>query len=110
MKKHLTFLLVVTTTAGICQGVMGPVIGYSQGWPPTSEGHAVHMVHIAPTNLAMGNKGRLLFWGSRADTHSNPFVWNPYGAGTYGTWTQTGGTALNYDMYCCGQTLMSTVR
>lgn len=33
-------------------------------WPTsTTEAYAIHLCHLRPTNAAMGNTGRFLFWG-----------------------------------------------
>jgi hypothetical protein len=79
----------------------------AQGHPPGPEGYEVHLVHLKPNSLAMGNKGRLLSWGPMSGTSTSPWVWDPYGGGTYGTWLETAVfNELPYQMFCSSQAIM----
>ncbi|MDQ2985217.1 MAG: galactose oxidase early set domain-containing protein [Armatimonadota bacterium] len=77
-------------------------------WPThTIEAYAIHTCHLRPTNPAMGNKGRFLFWGLTEGEGNEPWIWDPYANGGAGTFVQTAlAGELDYRMMACGQTLM----
>ncbi|MDQ2986940.1 MAG: galactose oxidase early set domain-containing protein [Armatimonadota bacterium] len=86
------------------------LIGPAQGWPNERSGRAIHMVHVPPVNPAMGNRGTILFWGRSNDPGDpvRPKTWVPptYLESAYGTFGVTN-NQLDYEAFCCGQTLMA---
>lgn len=87
------------------------LIGPAQGWPNERSGRAIHMVHVPPVNPAMGSMGTILFWGrsNSPGTSVRPHTWLPpmYSESGYGTFGRTSiETPLDYEAFCCGQTLM----
>ncbi|MGI8923074.1 MAG: galactose oxidase-like domain-containing protein [Fimbriimonadales bacterium] len=87
-------------------------IGGAQGWPQERSGRAIHWVHVPPTNPAMGNRGKIIFWGRNnfGDSGVRPHTWTPAmawesGFGTFGR-TLPEPFSLTYEAFCCGQTLM----
>jgi hypothetical protein len=85
-----------------------PLISGKQGWPQDIEGRAIHMIHIPPTNLQMGSRGKVLFFGVSNTFHGpvTPTVWTPPMAweSDFGTFTDTA-NALSFEAFCCGHTL-----
>ena len=86
-----------------------PLIGKAQGWPQDMEGRAIHMIHVPPTDLQMGSRGKVLFFGV-SNTPNGPVlptIWTPPMA-----WESDSGTfadsanELSYEAFCCGHTLM----
>jgi len=77
-------------------------------WPTgTSEAYAVHQCHLRPTNPAMGNTGRFLFWGLTEGDITEPWIWDPYANGGVGSFTRTAtGGELDYSMMPVGHSLM----
>jgi len=77
-------------------------------WPTSnSEAYAIHQCHLRPTNPAMGNTGRFLFWGLTEGDITEPWIWDPYANGGAGTFTRTAtGGELDYSMMPVGHTLM----
>lgn len=104
--KILAVLVGLFTTTGSClaQGTWASV----PNWPAdTSEAFAIHASHLRPTDPAMGNTGRFLFWGVAEGDSTEPWVWDPYANGGAGTFTLTAPKGLlDYEMYPAGQTLM----
>lgn len=90
-----------------------PLIGAKQGWPQDKEGRAVHMIHVPPTDLQMGSRGKVLFFGVSNTFHGPvlPTIWTPPMA-----WEADNGTfvdsanELSYEAFCCGHTLMEDGR
>jgi hypothetical protein len=90
-----------------------PLIGKEQGWPQDKEGRAIHMIHVPPTDLQMGSRGKVLFWGVSNTLHGpvRPTIWTPPMA-----WEADPGTfadsanEISYEAFCCGQTLMEDGR
>ena len=90
-----------------------PLIGKAQGWPQDMEGRAIHMIHVPPTDLQMGSRGKVLFFGV-SNTPNGPVlptIWTPPMA-----WESDSGTfadsanELSYEAFCCGHTLMEDGR
>jgi hypothetical protein len=89
-----------------------PLIGGPQGWPQDTEGRAIHMIHVPPTDLQMGSRGKILFWGVSNTPNGpvQPTIWTPPMAweSSFGTFAPT--TQLSYEAFCCGHTLMEDGR
>jgi hypothetical protein len=88
------------------------LIGSAQGWPQDTQGRAIHAVHMPPTNLAMGNRGTILFWG-RSNTSPGPvtpYRWVPPLSWENSNGTFSATTELDYEAFCCGHTLMEDGR
>lgn len=103
---RLIFVLAGAATSGTClaQGSWANV----PNWPTsTIEAYAIHQNHLRPTNPAMGNTGRFLFWGLTEGAITEPWIWDPYANGGAGTFTRTAtGGELDYSMMPVGHTLM----
>lgn len=65
MKKTLLAVVSALTCTAFAQhttpNTWTPLIGGAQGWPQSRSGRAIHMIHVPPTNLAMGNRGLSCF-------------------------------------------------
>ncbi|MEO7453485.1 MAG: galactose oxidase early set domain-containing protein [Fimbriimonadales bacterium] len=90
-----------------------PLIGAKQGWPQDIEGRAIHLIHVPPTDLQMGSRGKVLFFGVSNTFHGpvRPTIWTPPMAWDedFGTFLDTA-NELSYEAFCCGHTLMEDGR
>ena len=58
------------TTAGICQQNPNTwvYIGPNEGWPQERQGRCIFAAHVPPGNLAIGNRGNVVFFGRSNDS------------------------------------------
>ena len=83
-------------------------VGSNQGWPQDRPGRMIFAAHVPPANTAMGNRGRIVFFG-RSENGGDPVQphrWLPpmYWESDFGTFDRT--NTVNYELFCCGITLM----
>jgi hypothetical protein len=66
------------------------------------------MIHVPPTDLQMGNRGKVLFFGvsNAARGPVRPTIWTPPMAweSDFGTFVDSA-NELSYEAFCCGHTL-----
>jgi len=116
MKLRMTALLAVLCACAFAQhttpNTWTPLIGSAQGWPQDTEGRAIHMIHVPPTNLQMGSRGTVVFFGVSNTTNGpvTPTRWTPPLASESGHGTFTNTTELDYEAFCSGHTLMEDGR
>ena len=116
MKQAMTATLVASFCCACAQHTTPnswQLVGASQGWPQEESGRAIHAIHTPPTNLAMGNRGRIVFFGRNNPNEDDVLThgWMPpmyleSGFGTF-NWAEN---ELDYEAFCCGQTLMEDGR
>jgi galactose oxidase len=100
------------TSSAPCQGVWRGPYDTFIGGTPVRAAFGIHLIHVRPASPGMGNKGRFLYWGRSNNPGASvrPYVWDPdwsENPTTFGIVSQTSiETPLNYEAFCCGQTLL----
>jgi hypothetical protein len=92
------------TTAGICQQTPNTwvYIGPNEGWPQERQGRCIFAAYVPPTDLDIGSRGSVVFFGRSNDSGGRvrPWKWSPptYLEGGAGTFVPTGND-VSYELF-----------